>query len=334
MLSEIVFYSGDVQLAEDQCQEALNISEGLQNTNTTSQALFWLGRILLSRSRFDASLDYYDRAARLSEQAGSVHNFGTALIGKGDVFLAQCDYAKARESYGQAVEIFESHGMPSLSTTAYAKMSLGEACLMMGEQEMARVCVQDAFGTFVRVDCGHGMLHCEVLFGDLALTASPPKFADARRHYRTALEHSTKLRHVEEEGMCLARLGSLESREGNNAEAMRRLLPALALFRKASCTGRTCGVLVRLAELLLTQGDFSSAMGLYRAALPVSQSLKALKDEADSLFGIGIIQRSPRLISEARRLYEKLGDNAGVTKTSEELRCIRPPALAGAVLEH
>ncbi|KAJ7046593.1 hypothetical protein C8F04DRAFT_1061030 [Mycena alexandri] len=308
-LSEIMFYGGDAETAEDLSQKALKLFRDLEHLTNVGMTLYMLGRIADFRNDRKA-YEYFDEAEVALKQAGAFYQVALAFIGKGDNAFARCDYYTAREAYFKAITVLKDIGSLQSVYGGFAQLSLGTTAAYLYDYEEARHWLDEAWRTVEKTPVVvHGRMHCDIIYGDLALYEE--RFSEASTFYRRAIDAAGSMGFVEEEAQCRVKLGMLELSQNRPWVGVRYLLVAAAAQRRISDVKGLSQTLVRLGECFAVDGDEPTALAFFRTAYPVARKIQALRSVADCLVGLGRICGDRAQVEEGARLYEQTGDTMG-----------------------
>jgi tetratricopeptide (TPR) repeat protein len=314
----VLFHEGELDIAEQQAQNALVIFKQLDNLPNIGTTFYQLGRIEVSRCRFDLAQTYYEQGVGPAEKAGLHKVVASIILGKGDALFGRCKYEDARHEFRRAGEYLKARGLPKNYVNIYVDISIAEAAIPLGELEEGRKHSIAALHFAQKLGWAHGIYLSKMFVGDVAFASEPQQLSEARKMYMECLNGFAKAGFVVEQGQCCVRLGVLEASQGRVDDGLRFYVMALARFRKMSSVQYLAKLFICMGDLFLTQGDADTASVLYRAALPVSQRYDSVQDIADALLGRGLTDSSPkvrkRLIMEARSLLEQIGNTRGVEK--------------------
>jgi len=312
-LSEITFYSGDVKAAEDLSQQALKLFRELENLTNIGMTLFMLGRVAAFRNDRNADALFEESGVFLAK-AGAHRQACLALLGKGDCASARCDFYTAREAYVKAINVLQETGFLQSGYGAFAQLSLGTAAARLYDYPEANHWLDAAWRTFEKTSTvAHGHMHCEIIYGDLAL--SEERFGEAVTFYQRALHAAETLGFAEEEAQCRVKLGTLELLRGRPWVGVRSLFVAAARQRQINDVKGLSETLVRLGECFAADGDKSTALLFFRTAYPVCRKIEALRNMAACLVGLGTVCGDKEQVVEGAALYKQTGD------TKEHERC-------------
>ncbi|KAJ6513859.1 hypothetical protein C8R47DRAFT_622709 [Mycena vitilis] len=305
-LSEITFYSGDVKAAEDLSQQALKLFRELEHLTNIGMSLFMLARVAAFQNDRNADA-LFDEAGVFFEQAGTHRHACLAILGKGDCAVARCDFDTARAAYIKAISVLQEIGFLQSGYGAFAQLSLGTAAASLYDHAEANQWLDAAWRTFEKTTTmAHGHMHCNIIYGDLAL--SEDRFEEATRFYGRALLSAASLGFAEEEALCQAKLGTLELTRGRPWVGVRLLTVAAAGQRRIKDVKGLGQTLVRLGECFAADGDRRTALLFFRTAYPVCRKSEALRSVAACLVGLGTVCRDRERVVEGMALYERTKD--------------------------
>ncbi|KAJ7661744.1 hypothetical protein B0H17DRAFT_1093842 [Mycena rosella] len=309
-LSEITFYEGDEAQSEILSQQALKLFRELQHLTNIGMTLYWLGRLALSRSDGTAEARF-EEAAEFLERAGAFSQIGRTLVGKGDGAFARCDFHAAREQYLKAITLYEQTGSIQAAQGGFAQLSLGTAAASLYDYSESKHYLDAASRTFKTLTSygAYGQLHCEIIYGDLALYQE--KFEEASTLYQRALLAAKSLGVPEPAAQCEAKLGALEMLQGRPRVGAQHLVTAAAAQRRIGDVKGLSQTLVRLGQCFAADGDRQTALLFFRTAYPVCRRRESLRDLADCLVGIGKLSGDAAAVAEGFALYDQTGDTKG-----------------------
>ncbi|KAJ7600604.1 hypothetical protein C8J56DRAFT_880270 [Mycena floridula] len=311
LLASVSFRRGEVSSAISQCEEALGIFRDLEHLTNIGLCLRLLGTISAFQSNYSAALEYYQESISVLEQAGAHQHITEVVIHRGDLLFEQCDFAAARKEYQRAVVLYEKGGIPG----PYAHLSLGEAAVALRDLTHGRQCIDTAYRIFQKKNGIHGLLHCELVYGDIALQEQ--QYTDAYDFFNQALKHCSSSHYHAQSIICFGKLGQVEANRGRPNAARLNYVRAMVLYRAMTSMKGLASMLVRMAEI---EEDRDTSLALFLAALPCCRRVGTLRDVADCLWGIGNINGLGwDHIVEARRIYTKIGDAKGQEKCNEQL---------------
>ncbi|KAJ7029366.1 hypothetical protein C8F04DRAFT_42446 [Mycena alexandri] len=311
-LSEIMFYAGDAEIANDLSQQALKLFRGLGHLTNVGLTLHMLGRIADFRNDHKAN-EYLDEAQATLRQTGYFHQVGIVLICKGDIAFARCDFYTAQKHYFEVIKLLQELGSLQSKYGGFAQLSLASAAMCLRDYSKAKQWLDKAWHTLENTSTvAHGHMHCEILYGDLALYEE--RFGEALAFYLQALDTAESMGFLEEQAQCRVKLGTLELTRHRAWVGVQYLMVAAAMQRRIRDVKGLSGTLVLLGQSFAMDGDRSTALAFFRAVYPVCRKIEALRNAADCLVGLGMVCDSPKQVEEGAMLYKQTGDTKGMER--------------------
>ncbi|KAJ6547376.1 hypothetical protein B0H19DRAFT_1165293 [Mycena capillaripes] len=307
-LAEIIFYGGDAKTAEELSQQALKLFRELESLTNIGMTLFLLARVAAFHNDRKADA-LYEEAGVFFEKAGAHRQVCLAILGKGDCAIARCDFHTAREAYLKAISVLQETGFLQSAYGAFAQLSLGTAAASLYDFPEANHWLDAAWRTFEKLNVAYGQMHCNIIYGDIALVEE--RVEDAVSLYQRAVHAAESLGFAEEEAKCRVRLGILELTRSRPWAGVRFLVVAAAAQRRISDVKGLSEALVRLGECFAADGDRLTALLLFRTAYPVCRKNEALRNVAACLVGLGTLCGDREQVIEGAALYEQTGDTQG-----------------------
>ncbi|CAK5279603.1 unnamed protein product [Mycena citricolor] len=340
-LSEAQFHAGDAATAEalslevrpHQTSAALvshrfpgfGLFRQEEHLTNIGMTLYFLGRI--ADFRDDASAEErYEEAEAVLQQAGASSHAALALIGKGDILVARCQYREAQQIYTKAVQAFRTNS--SLQTTygAFAQLSLGTAEAYLYNYTEAKRWLDAAWKTFEKTPVaprsdasGYSIWFDRPESGQIPVTDRPPgdvamfqnSVMEAATMYQRALTSAESLGLSVEESQCRVKLGAVHVMQGQVRVGLQHLLVAAAKQRKAQNIKGITETMVRLGEAFEADGDHPAALMIFRATYPAVSKTGALRSTADCLLGLGRLCSDRVYVDKAAQLYQQTDDPKG-----------------------
>jgi len=126
---------GDIAEAQDHYQGALSAFESTDDRQGMALVYHNLGMISADRRQWEDADRFYRRSSELAAAQGDVQLRGLCLLNHTEVFLAQQQYASARQSAEAALQVFDELGSADGKAAAYR--FLGMLYRETGEPAMA-----------------------------------------------------------------------------------------------------------------------------------------------------------------------------------------------------
>ncbi len=168
----------DRQSAEDCCQHALRLIEGLRDERNWAQSAYIRSRLYFFRRRYPESLEQLDLALSLWRELRAYDRQAECLAHIGEMLcvMGQSNEAEARLKKSRAV----FRRTRNRRATLHALTSLGEAKRSLGKHREARRVLSDAIDLARKLGCAEGVRRAEVAMAETYLDVG--RFSAMSRH--------------------------------------------------------------------------------------------------------------------------------------------------------
>ncbi|THU99332.1 hypothetical protein K435DRAFT_837691 [Dendrothele bispora CBS 962.96] len=275
-LSELTYHEGDVEVALQQSQDALQLFRPLEDYTNIGITLLFIGKIENNRSRYSQSLQYLNEAKNFLKKAGAYTHELTVWIELGDVWQHRGNFLEAQKAYEQVWAVVQERGLEKSYHAAYAWLSLAEAAAGLQDETTSRKWLDKAMEMFEAKRIVHGRLFCEIVYGDLAIDRGAEGYDEAAIWYRKAVKDSRLTQAVNDEALANLKYGILRTAQSEIELGLRHLMTALVLYRKSDNTAGVGKGLFRLGGLLEKMGERTGAVSVLEAAWVVCRGTEAV----------------------------------------------------------
>jgi CHAT domain-containing protein/tetratricopeptide (TPR) repeat protein len=227
--------------------------------------LITLGDYFLKITQNKAAIDTYRMAQELAEKARQGNTFGQALLGLGNAYQNEGDFAKAEEFHEKAAKVF--HQFDNNLGETISLTNLGRDLYGLGDPDKAFAVLVEARKTATSA----GTLN--EYFADYFLAdlyRSQGQYEKAFASYRDAIEVTTKGGDIEHAAYSHLGVASIDDLVGNWDDALSETQTALGLFEKlankegqALCWAELTDIYADRTSFLK---DFDKAQECYRKA--------------------------------------------------------------------
>jgi tetratricopeptide (TPR) repeat protein len=266
---------------------------------------YWRRRGLLAEGR-----EWLDRALSVADGCSQTT---AALIGAGELALAQTDYAAAEGVLRKAIAAAEAEGdMPSL---ALGLLNLGWALSAHEETSEAESCGKRSVSVFRQLGDAWGTAHAVLLLEALAYYRG--NFEEARRLSEQNLAYAREAGDPEVEAEGLATAATIARYMGEYARALDLGERALSLARTLENPYAISNALRFLAPSARLSGDPTKAEAYAREALALGTEIGEQLVVATAKFHLALADqghaaRAETLLLEALEQCVEMGDKSGV----------------------
>jgi predicted ATPase/class 3 adenylate cyclase len=256
--------SGDPVRAKKLFEESLATSEQCQASVQIIEALNELGGILVqNEGRHAEARALFDRALSLAREMEDENHLADALFQLGDLSLAECDFERATEKFGEAAAIYRKRQYET--SMAQCMSYLAAVAISMGEYDRAATSLQLALEIHEKASEKHNAAWDRFKLGQIA--EGRGEYAQARLAFEECREAFQRMNAAVGEAWCLYELGRI-------ALDMEEFAEASICFEKSLFIFRTLGkanawVTLHLGTTAIYEGRFRSAKKLLRKSLDI-----------------------------------------------------------------
>ena len=164
LLATVRVRLGNLEFAEDGFKEALRICQELQNAKGMAEALAGLASISVKRGKLQNAAAEYEQAIAVYPKTSPQLRLGMLYADLGQVYTALEEWAGAKRSYSQALELCRLYGFPK--GEAELVVLSGELCFRLGQKNEAISKLKHACQIFAQI---HDMVALSTTLQYLAL---------------------------------------------------------------------------------------------------------------------------------------------------------------------
>jgi tetratricopeptide (TPR) repeat protein len=170
-------------------RDALTLAERLEDRSCCATVLRRMGKVLLRRRQWQASLDMLNRAQAIYVELGDLNGQARVALNRGIVLHEQGDYAQAQAVYQDAIDLAEVAN--DVETVADAQSNLAVLATIQGDLDGAIVRYLACLTRFEVLHDRSGMAR---IYHNLGMTyAAQQNWKGAMSSYEQALELAQKM---------------------------------------------------------------------------------------------------------------------------------------------
>jgi tetratricopeptide (TPR) repeat protein/DNA-binding CsgD family transcriptional regulator len=239
---------------------------------------------------FQAALDHYAEALRLSRESRHEGNEAVILFNTGIVYNRMGRFAEALELFSRSLELHQRLGNTGKLWSVWSV--LGRTYCELGRFGDAIDAMERAI--HIAREMGDERKQAEVrsvvatIYSDIHQTLGDASF-------RAELLPAAREGEGFLDGRILAAVGEMEAQSGDYDQALEHLLRSLGIHRALGARHGECTTLLILGETYLKKGDLDAAMRHCLAAVEITDA-------------IGHIDNSPPLLKTIAEIHYALGD--------------------------
>ena len=203
----------------------------------------------------------------------------------------------------EALKLFRELGIPGKQGAATALRTLGSCELEKGQNDQARVLVEQSLSIFMETEDQFDIAECLNLLVGLAMNDGD--FERARRLQEEALALRKEIGDKDGMAYALCMLGQIAHSQYEVERAQALYEESLALFREIGNKTWVAEITGTLADLASIRGDHRGAIGLIEEGLALARNLDDQYGIAHLMLNLGDAARFQGDNEQASQLYEE-----------------------------
>ena len=236
-------------------QEALDISQRIENETLQGNSHNSLGWFLTDKGEYPDALKHFLEAKRIFEKIGNLRREVVVLENIGKLYSSQSNYSKALEYYFSALNLEEQ--LNDRQRIANILLSIGSVYYQMDQPEESISFYKRALKISEQLDDASNIAISATDLGHIY--TSMEKTERALEAYNKALEASEELPGAHARATILMELSSVYNDNNSYQKALEINNQALSLAREMSDKMLESLALKNMAAIYRKQGDFSRA---------------------------------------------------------------------------
>jgi CHAT domain-containing protein/Tfp pilus assembly protein PilF len=316
------FYQGDFQGALEKYQQALKLTEKINDVDDEGAIWGNIGAVHFYLGEFDIALEYYQKSLTLLEKIGDKRRIGNRIGNIASVYNDKSDYSTALAFYDKAIKIREE--IDDKRGLAADLNNMGLIYDEMGDYDKALTHYQKALelNRLINNERSIGknlanIANVHINLGD---------YLEALQIYDRALQIRRAMEDKKGEGNDYGNIGIVYQSLGDYKQAMSFYQKALQIHQEIGFREGEGYQLGRIAELQAAKGEYADAIKTFQEAFKIHQEMGHLHGAADWLsalsqvyFAVGDHKRALENLQQALDLHKKIGDRNGEAATLNKL---------------
>ncbi len=285
--------------------EALNTAARLAgNRGGQADALAGVGLVVRARGEYQRARDSYREALALYEETDDRRAQADAVKGLADVARVLGDHREAEDEYRHAYDLYQETG--DRRGQADSLYGLGEMAHARGESGQARDAFQQARGLCGQIGYRSGQADALCGLGDVAMLDGEPDQALAV--YQQAHDIYLDIGNVHGLAYAFKGLGDAARLRSDHPQALEWYRRARDLYQQIGFRDCYADVLRGIGDVASAQGDEEQAEALYRQAYDICEEIGYRGGQADALKALADLARARREDEHARDYYLRARD--------------------------
>ena len=275
--------TGKYNIALDNYNEALKISEEIGDVEGKSMALSNIGTVYSSWGKYEDALNYYQQTLQIFQEIGNVQGKSGALNNIGNICRSWGKYEDAINYFQQALQIFQEIG--NVQGKSMALNNIGTVYGSWGKYEDALNYFQQALQIFQEIGNVQGKSMALTNIG--VVYSSWGKYKDALNYYQQALLICEEVGDVQGKSRALTNIGVVYSSWGKYKDALNYYQQALQICEEVGDVKGKSIILNNIGSVERENQDLAKALYNHKEALKIARELNATHDIAEFLRELG-----------------------------------------------
>ena len=269
------YYKGDFVKVLEFWEASLATFEGINHLTGISNLQSNIGAVYNSTGDYPKAIDYHLKSLRIAEKNEDDFRKATALQNIGAVYSNMEEYAESEDYYNRALELCQAINYEAC--IGIVTMNLSEVYRMEKKFDKAAEQIDLAKDLFTKLK-NPSLPEAMIASADLSnmKAESSTSNAQARKHYRLAIEESQKALDLSRQSDTKQFIQRAHITMGNAQIGLGQSAQAIESFKESLVVGKDLGISVDLQE---------SYQGLKEAYVQSNQYKNAL-DAQDSLISV------------------------------------------------
>lgn len=307
--AEVAYHQAKPEIAKERAAQALTLSRAIGARHTEANSLFRIGQIAAIQGDMATAEAHYQQAQTLCSAMGDLRGQAHILENLGMVAETWRQSETAQAYYRQALRLFREIGDRSGESSALT--SLGFSMRAQTDYKASADYLEQALA--IRREIGEKAGIAQALFGLSMLAVARGELIAARDQLEQTLALYQEVGHAG--GQVLYGLGEVAHKLGDYETARHYYEQSLAIRREAGSPWGQIGVLQRLSQTALAQGQNSQARDYAEESLTITGDVKGrlrswraagLVALADARVGLGEAAQALEPVQQALTLYREL----------------------------
>jgi tetratricopeptide (TPR) repeat protein len=310
---------GNISMAQDFLEDALNIARGQQDRRSEAQIMLHYGDVehaVEDRRWIDGARGWYEDALQIMQELHDLEGARLALgrIGASWNELAEVLWQEAEEWYPRPGQLDEAKAFFEESLDIRRQLhdhqgeaevltNLGRLAFEQDQLEEAERCLAEAL--LLARTVHDRAREAQVLAFQADLADRRDQREEAERGFAEALGIEVELKNRAMEGVIRYRLGLLAHQRGALEEAERYLQEALAIDVEEQERAGEGKELAHLGQIFQQRGELAEATAYYQRACVIFDELMDREHEGDTRFRLGQVAQQRGQLQEAEDHYRR-----------------------------
>jgi CHAT domain-containing protein/Tfp pilus assembly protein PilF len=273
VLALVARAAGDYDLAIERLQEALKTATSHGDNAAAREAAQNLSILLNFRGDYVQALAYAQKCLAYARDMRSAHAISRSLAYLGEIYTQLGDYARAHESFDEALKILSLADAKDKTRLGHAMAGKADVYSKQGDYARALDLLRQAVAIAEEMNSPPNVA---ALLNDMAkVYFNMGDIPRALETYNRALELAKRVGFQEVVLTTTVNIGATYLRQGDLPQAMAYARAGFELAQKAGNRLEVWNALIAIANIYREQGDDARAAETYQRCLALAEEMKS-----------------------------------------------------------
>lgn len=265
------YQSNDPGKALDYANQALSISEKIDNKRGIAYSLTNIANVYINRGEYELGLDNYNKALLIRRGIGDKEGEGKAMLGIGNVYLMLGNYNKALQHYLKSLHISET--LKNQHDIGNCLSNIGAVYYYQKKLDKALEYWKEAMSNYEKMGEKDALISC---LGNIGNVYSEQYKTDkALEFFYKSLKLSVEIGDKEQIAASHINIGSTYVNEEMYSLALEEYFKALKLVEELGKQQDKALLLKNIGEIYRKQKDYKKAITSLENALEISKQIQS-----------------------------------------------------------
>ncbi len=300
--AEILELVGDWKTCEATIQQAIKLSQKIDNPLFLARSDNALGHLLLLRGDYERARPHLENAVAYFEKLDDSQGIASTFGNLGNLYFRQGNYVRAEEYFVKSIDLSKKN-QTIHSNTASIASNLGLTYMNLGDYEAGIRCQEDFLAICQQRNDKQGLATLHTNIGIVLFEKGD--YPSALNYYQNGLAFSEELGNKLLTSIAIGCIGSVYERTGDYDRAMENYRRDLQIVEELGDKQGIAIALGLIGGLQAVKGEFAEATAFLTKNLSLCEQLGYQKGIAKTLDTLGDIAAFEQQYAPAVEYYKR-----------------------------
>ncbi len=293
---------GLYEQAERQLQRAYEAAERLDDVDSKSQALLYLGEIAQKRGNYEQANAYLQEGLGIARQVGNPERISALLADLGWITWKRGEYTRAESYLDEGLML--ARYIDNSELICDTLETLGSVAASRGDYDKSKEYMEEALPLARKIEDREKV--CTLLI-NLGVTAGEQgDYAQEEKYYQEGLTLARKLGHQEWIILLINNLGDVVSEREDHALAVSYFQEGLSMANKMGNREWESALLSNLGSIMTKQGNYTEAEKFFQESISLSRKIGRPQITANALYEYGTLLLFEQQTKAADKIFREM----------------------------